>query len=210
MASADPRNAATPEPPNSTADARNLGTTEPRTSDPRQSPEPRVDRDHALPSDYVPDDLVVVGPGFEKRRVYQLRLEAAAAWERMRDAARADGIQLRLVSAFRSYQDQQRVYQAKVERDGPQQNAVAAPGHSEHQLGTAIDIAGPDDETMLEHAFAETDAGKWLVARAPEFGYAVRYTRANQKQTGYTAEPWHYRYFGDAARARHDAALQGK
>jgi D-alanyl-D-alanine carboxypeptidase len=171
--------------------------------------EERVDRTHGLPADYAPIDLVAVEHGMEPKRVYQLRRAAADAWARMHEAARADGIELRVVSAYRSYQDQERVYKNKVERDGPDQNTVAAPGHSEHQLGTAIDIAGPDAATVLEFAFGETPAGKWLRARAPEFGFAVSYTDANRSTTGYAAEPWHYRYVGDRAPARHAAALQG-
>lgn len=169
-----------------------------------------VDRTHALPATYAPDDLVEVGPGYEKGRVYELRKEAAEAWEKMRDAARKDNVRLRVISAYRSYSYQRGVYDKAVQRAGPKQNSVAAPGHSEHQLGTTLDIGGPDAATILKHEFADTAAGKWLTKHAPEFGFAVSYTRANQALTGYTAEPWHYRYVGAAAPARHAAALRGK
>jgi D-alanyl-D-alanine carboxypeptidase len=168
-----------------------------------------VDRDHALPAGYVPPDLTSVGPGFEKGRTYELRLEAAEAWTRMHAAARAAGVELRLVSAYRSYTHQRDRYNEAIARDGPAQDSVAPPGHSEHQLGTAVDVAGVDDATMLKHDFAETAAGQWLLAHAPEFGFAISYTRANQPKTGYTAEPWHYRYVGASARARHEAAIRG-
>ena len=169
-----------------------------------------VDRTHAVPSTYAPNDLVKVGPGYEKGRVYELRKEAAAAWEKMRTAALADHVTLRVVSAYRSYSYQRGVYDKAVKRDGPAQNAVAAAGHSEHQLGTAIDIGGPDSATILKQTFGDTTAGRWLTTHAPEFGFAVSYTRANQAATGYIAEPWHYRYVGADAPARHAAALQGK
>ena len=169
-----------------------------------------VDRTHAIPASYAPPDLIAIAPGHEKGRVYQLRREAAEAWALMHAAAQSAGIELRVVSAFRSYADQQRVYDNKVKKDGPDQDAIAAPGHSEHQLGTAIDIGGTDPETILQHAFGDTPAGQWLVAHAPDFGFAISYTRANQARTGYTAEPWHYRYVGASARARHDAALAGR
>jgi D-alanyl-D-alanine carboxypeptidase len=87
---------------------------------------------------------------------------------------------------------------------------VAKPGHSEHQLGTAVDVAGADDETVLKTEFGDTPAGKWLTAHAPAFGFAISYTAANRATTGYIPEPWHYRYVGSAARARHEAALAGR
>ena len=169
-----------------------------------------VDRDHALPPTYAPRDLVAVTPGYEPKRTYELRLEAADAWARMHAAARAAGVELRIVSAFRSFEYQRTVYDDAVRRMGADQNSVAKPGHSEHQLGTAIDIAGADDDTVLKTEFGETAAGKWLAAHAPEFGFAISYTAANRPITGYIAEPWHYRYVGAAAPARHAAAMAGK
>lgn len=169
-----------------------------------------VDRTHPLSPSYAPTDLVAVTPGLDPKRTYELRREAADAWRRMHAAARADGVELRVISAFRSFEYQRGVYADAVRRMGPDQNSVAKPGHSEHQLGTAIDIAGDDDQTVLQTAFGETAAGKWLAARAPEFGFAISYTAANRATTGYIPEPWHYRYVGANARARHDAAITGK
>ena len=169
-----------------------------------------VDRTHALPSNYAPQDLVAVTPGLEPKRTYELRLVAAEAWGRMHAAAREAGVELRIISAFRSFEYQRGVYDDAVRRMGADQHAVAKPGHSEHQLGTALDIAGADNETVLKTEFGDTLAGKWLVAHAPEFGFAISYTAANRATTGYIPEPWHYRYVGATARARHDAALTGK
>jgi D-alanyl-D-alanine carboxypeptidase len=169
-----------------------------------------VDRHHALPADYAPPDLVPVSPGYEPGRTYELRREAADAWMKMHAAARDAGIELRVVSAYRSYERQQAVFDDAVKRMGPEQDSVARPGHSEHQLGTALDIAGADNDTVLKASFGETEAGRWLAEHAPAFGFAVSYTEANRAATGYTAEPWHYRYVGAAARERHEAAIRGK
>jgi D-alanyl-D-alanine carboxypeptidase len=127
----------------------------------------------------------------------------------MRSAARRASIELRLVSAYRDCETQRQVYLAKLERSGWNQRTVAKPGHSEHQLGTAIDLVGDDAAALLEEFFVSTPAGLWLREHAPDFGFSLSYTRANRLRTGYAAEPWHYRYVGAAkARTRHEAALR--
>jgi hypothetical protein len=166
-----------------------------------------VDRWHGLPVDYEPDDLVSVGPRYEKEIDYRLRREAAGALKRMLAAAKDDGIVLYVASAYRSWRRQQINYQNRVERSGWDQNTVARPGHSEHQLGAAVDLTDGDRETLLEESFGDTLAGRWLRDNAPRFGFAQSYTRYNQPQTGYAPEPWHYRYWGvEQAPARHAAA----
>jgi LAS superfamily LD-carboxypeptidase LdcB len=169
-----------------------------------------VDRTRGIPASYVPPDLVEIAFGYEKERVYKLRREAAEALARLVEAARADGVSLQVVSAFRSYELQRANYLAKLARSDWSQDTVAKPGHSEHQLGTTVDFTDGDEERMLTTSFGETEAGIWLRRRAPEFGFALSYTEANRKRTGYAPEPWHYRYYGPAAaRSIHEAALRG-
>jgi D-alanyl-D-alanine carboxypeptidase len=166
-----------------------------------------VDRWHGLPPDYTPDDLVSVGPRYEDEIDYRMRREAAGALKSMIAAANADGIALYVVSAYRSWRRQQINYQNRVERSGWDQNTVARPGHSEHQLGTAVDLTDGDKATLLEESFGATRAGIWLRENAPRFGFAQSYTPRNRAATGYAAEPWHYRYWGvDKASAKHAAA----
>jgi LAS superfamily LD-carboxypeptidase LdcB len=170
-----------------------------------------VDRRHGLPPDYAPDDLVPVGPGYDDDIDYRLRREAAGALATMLAAARADGITLSIASAYRSWETQQRLYQKKLERDGWHQDAVARPGHSEHQLGTAVDLTDGDEATLLRESFGESRAGRWLRDHAWRYGFAQSYTRRNQPQTGYAPEPWHYRYWGVAqAKARQAAAPEAR
>jgi LAS superfamily LD-carboxypeptidase LdcB len=170
-----------------------------------------VDRYHGISAEYEPRDLVEISGGYEKDRVYQLRREAAEAYERLRTAARREGIKLQVVSAYRSYATQRTVYLNKLERSGWNQTTVAKPGHSEHQLGTAVDFTDGDEESMLRESFGECRAGIWLRENAPKFGYAVSYTEANREKTGYSPEPWHYRYYGpELAPLHHASALGGK
>lgn len=167
-----------------------------------------VDRFRGIDPDYVPPDLVPVSHGYEDGVEYWLRRAPAEAYEALIRAAWAEGVRLWVASAYRSYARQRTLYLNKLEASGWGQTTVAKPGHSEHQLGTAVDLTDGRAETLLREVFGESVAGRWLLRRGPDFGFAVSYTAANAPRTGYAPEPWHYRFFGtSAARRRHQAAL---
>lgn len=167
-----------------------------------------VDRYRGIAPEYVPTDLVEIPFGYESNRKYRLRKEAAQALETMVRTAQRAGLRLEVVSAYRSYATQRRIYLGKLKRSGWLQDTVARPGHSEHQLGTTVDLNGPDESTLLRRSFGDTAEGKWLRRHAPEFGFALSYTEANRDVTGYAPEPWHYRYYGiERAAQRHAEAL---
>ena len=149
-----------------------------------------VDKRHALPADYVPA-LEQLGAGYGTG---SLRPEAAAAFRAMADAARADGISLRSVSAYRSYQRQESVYNSYLRRDSRASvDAYSArPGHSEHQTGLAVDI----NTASTSAHFENTPAFAWLEAHCAEYGFLLRYGQGQEEITGYRFEPWHYRYVG--------------
>jgi LAS superfamily LD-carboxypeptidase LdcB len=170
-----------------------------------------VDRGRGLPPEYVPADLVPVGPRHEENVNPQLRRAAAEAFKSLVGAARAEGIKLFVVSAYRPWAKQQELYERRVREDGWDQQTVAKPGHSEHQLGTAVDLTDGNEETLLKESFSQTKTGRWLHDHAWAYGFAISYTRHNQPQTGYAPEPWHYRYWGIAqARTKHLKALGEK
>jgi zinc D-Ala-D-Ala carboxypeptidase len=72
----------------------------------------------------------------------------------------------------------------------------AAPGHSQHQLGTAIDFTNAAAGYQVWRPFAQTSAYWWLEHHAWEYGFVLAYPRGKEEQTGYRWEPWHYRYVG--------------
>jgi LAS superfamily LD-carboxypeptidase LdcB len=167
-----------------------------------------VDRFRGIAPEYEPTDLLEIRFGYEPERKYRLRREAAQACETLIRTARREGISLEVVSAYRSYATQHRIYLNKLARSGWKQKTVAKPGHSEHQLGTTVDFTGADESTLLRQSFGETAEGRWLRENAPRFGFALSYTEANRERTGYAPEPWHYRYYGvEEASHRHEAAL---
>jgi zinc D-Ala-D-Ala carboxypeptidase len=161
-----------------------------------------VNKTFSLPSDYVPANLVRPDVPFAfgdllLEKSY-LREDAGRALEEMFQAASHEGLELYAVSGYRSYERQEAIFHAEVERVGEEQAAmsVAFPGMSEHQTGLAIDISSPNVNYILTEQFGETPEGLWLAEHAYEFGFILRYPKGKESITGYKYEPWHFRYVG--------------
>lgn len=162
-----------------------------------------INRWWGIPIEYEPSDLVVL-PGelaLRSQREYRLRREAAEALVRMLEAARTDGIDIRVVSAYRSGPTQQRIYASNIGRRGFRQRSSAPPGHSEHQLGTTLDLTDSLGEHVLRGSFGETPEGAWLRENGVRFGFVQSYTPPLVTITGYIVEPWHWRYWGSPEKA---------
>ena len=148
------------------------------------------------PIEYEPADLTVPR-GVQNESSQPLREPAARAAEQMFADAAAEGHNIWIISAYRSYGTQRDLYSSYVSRSGSQaaDTYSSRPGHSEHQLGLAIDI---DDfgNCYLKQCFRETAAGQWLHDNAPRYGFILRYPESKQDVTGFTPEPWHFRYVG--------------
>lgn len=158
-----------------------------------------VDKQHALPDGYVPPNLAPVtgdylAPGYGAT----MRSDALAALVEMLNAAYANGYDVRVVSAYRSYQDQVTTYQYWVSQLGEEEasRVSAKPGYSEHQLGTTADLGTAEFGWDLTTGFGATPAGRWLLAHSAEYGFALSYPEGKEDVTGYSYEPWHYRYIG--------------
>jgi len=152
-----------------------------------------VNRQHAISRYYVPSTRKVNGPGMSQT----MRDDAAKALEEMFAAAKEDGVQLSIVSGYRSYSKQSTIYSRKKASYGQKEadKVSARPGTSEHQLGLAMDVA-KRGSTQLNMAFGKTEEGQWISANAHRFGFIVRYLEGYEDVTGYSYEPWHVRYVG--------------
>jgi len=131
------------------------------------------------------------------QREQQLLPSAAAAWRRMVLAAKEDGIELQLVSAFRSVAYQAGILHRKLDKGQAIEEILrvsAAPGYSEHHSGRAVDLTTPG-YPVLEEVFEESEAFAWLRRRAGEFGFQLSYPRGNPHGVAY--EPWHWAWWGD-------------
>lgn len=178
-----------------------------------------VNRQHPVASDFAPADLVNLSEYCDSSLVKikydgtQGVREAAAALLRMLEAAKADGITNWQVSAaYRSYADQQRIFDNKVksfQNNNPDWSlsrcrsaasvTVADPGASEHHTGLAFDMTVPNTSMFLG-----TPQCAWLHEHCWEYGFILRYTDEKQQITGFAGEAWHIRYVG----TEHSLAMQ--
>lgn len=152
-----------------------------------------VTRDRPVdPLRYVPDDLEPL-PG----DIYQARAEVVDRATALIDAAAEEGHLLVVTSGFRDHDTQAGTHEDWVRRSGAAaaDRLSARPGHSEHQLGLAVDLAG----TCAYQCFGDTDEGRWVAQNAHRWGFIVRYPEGGEEVTGYAAEPWHLRYVGPRA-----------
>jgi len=144
-----------------------------------------------LPLCEEPPEVVLVGLDIFGRPRH-LVPEAATHWHAMRDAARADGTELLLISAFRSVDYQRAIFDRKLGQGTTIDEILrvnAAPGYSEHHTGRAVDIATRGCPPLTE-AFETTAAFEWLTANAARFGFAMTFPRDNPH--GIVYEPWHW------------------
>lgn len=126
------------------------------------------------------------------QRALWLLAPAARAWRAMREAARHDGVALDAISGFRSHAYQRGIFERKFARGLTLDEVLrvnAAPGHSEHHSGRALDIGTPG-EPAAEASFEATPAFAWLQHHAGAFGFRLSYPRDNPH--GITYEPWHW------------------
>ena len=99
-------------------------------------------------------------------------------------------------SAYRSYSDQQSIYNSQIEAYGSAyaESYCALPGYSEHHTGLAADLVLLDGEEI--YAIGSISEYKWLVQNAKNYGFIIRYPSDKVAVTGISSEPWHFRYVG--------------
>lgn len=121
-----------------------------------------------------------------------LHPRAKLAWLKMKKIAKIDGVNLRIISAYRSMDYQKELIQAKLDKGEKIEDILkvnALPGYSEHHTGCAIDI-GSKDAAVLEEEFDQSLAFKWLEVNAKKFDFYMSYPKGNS--TGICYEPWHW------------------
>lgn len=162
-----------------------------------------VNKQHAIGESYAPTSVLPV----EYARYENVDMDAVAekALCAFLDEAYYYGYtDVTVTSAYRSYSTQRWYFNYYIEeemktgKDRSQAEAVvltysARPGTSEHQTGLCVDM---HNLPAANQSFGNTEAGKWLAANAHRFGFILRFPEGKESITGYTYEPWHFRFVG--------------
>ncbi|MCL2391615.1 MAG: stalk domain-containing protein [Oscillospiraceae bacterium] len=164
-----------------------------------------VNKNFGLPSGFQPSDFVDIGTG------HLMRAEAAEHFRKMSAEIRDAGLRVQVIVTFRSYQTQAGTHGRGVSRFGQASadRQFARPGHSEHQLGLAVDILQRSGfEFMTQARFQNTREYAWLLENGHRFGFILRYPNEYRHIHGYIYEPWHWRFVGvDVATAMHHEGI---
>ncbi len=159
---------------------------------------------YTLDNTYNSDQMINVSNQYSYGENQMVTEQTYNAFLNMFNKAKEEGLTLIINSSFRSFEEQEEIYNDyKSSRGEEYADSIAArPGHSEHQTGMAIDI-----QTYGSRAdtFEEFDEFKWLQENAYKYGFILRYPKDKEYLTGYDYESWHYRYVGvDAATYIHE------
>ena len=158
-----------------------------------------VNKYYLLGSDYEPNDLVTISQtyswgdqGSQKTR----KVTYDAFLEMWNSAKEEQGYYLMVSSSYRSYNEQEIVYNNYKDKKGQKyaDGIAARPGSSEHQTGLSLDIFSKLNSN--KNTFKDTETAKWLKDNAYKFGFILRYPEELVKVTGYNYESWHFRYVG--------------
>ena len=162
-----------------------------------------VNKQTKLPDDWEETVELADAKDFEGGTI-QVEKEALEQFNKLKEDLHKDGVDIVLDSAYRSVKRQQDLWDewsADPEK-GPEyvKKYVAVPGYSEHHTGLAIDIAIEKDGKVIydnDEMIAERDIFAKVHAKLADYGFILRYLEGREESTGYTYEPWHFRYVGD-------------
>lgn len=158
-----------------------------------------VNKNFSVSKDFEPKDLVDAGNGF------YLNKETYEAFTEMQSAARSEGLEIEINSAYRSVSEQEAVMdnQCRTYGDDYCKSHVATPGFSEHHTGLALDI-----KSKHSAVFEHSKEFNWVVEHAADYGFILRYPKDKENITRYGYEAWHFRYLGkDLAKKVADSGL---
>lgn len=167
-----------------------------------------VTLEYALSKAYEPADLVPIGEYLPRAVTLgyptEVRREVLDPLLAMIAAMQEAGLHPVVQSGYRSFIAQALAWD-KWNRLYPEHASIisAPPGHSEHQLGTAVDFGSPELAGLVGQPgiefhtdFAKTSEGRWLAEHAHEYGFTMSYTLDAFEISGFYYEPWHFRYVG--------------
>jgi D-alanyl-D-alanine carboxypeptidase len=158
-----------------------------------------IDQNVSLPdSSYIPNNLKELDSYSSTKKGICLIKEAHDSFQSLAKAASEDGLTIKGSSGYRSYDTQKLILATEIKNGNlDAEIAVAKPGYSEHQLGTALDVTGQSIQYLsASHSFEKTKEALWMEENAQNYGFIESYPIGKEDITGYMYEPWHYRYIG--------------
>ncbi len=143
------------------------------------------------------DGIMIVNKTFSLPATFSPGLDKTAedAFNEMASAAWGEGISLFICSGFRTYREQEMLYNNYAAQRGVEEadRVSSRAGHSEHQSGLCMDVNTTDFD------FAGTKEAVWLANNCADYGFIIRFPIGKENITGYAYEPWHIRYVGKEA-----------
>lgn len=156
----------------------------------------KYSRVYFLNENFIPKALVTISASstYDPSKEQLIMEEVSPFLEGMLAAAVADGVDLRVISAYRSFGTQSTLKSTyKMTYGAGTANKFSADqGYSEHQLGTTVDFTTKKLGVNFS-TFEKEKAYTWLTQNAYKYGFALSYPKNN---TYYIFEPWHWRFVG--------------
>lgn len=163
-----------------------------------------VNKQNTIDEGFVPEELVFVA---DAKKSIELSKTAEMALEAMFEEMRANGFEnVFVTSAYRSYSYQNSLFNTYIDEEMSKGLSYerakekvltysAYPGTSEHHTGLCVDLM-TNSMTELDESFADDRVYPWLLENAWKFGFVLRFPADKTDVTGYSFEPWHYRFVG--------------
>ena len=147
-----------------------------------------VNKYHYVDKDYVPSNLIEING-------LMINKEAYSAYQEMKSDMQKENLNIRIISAYRSFSYQENLYNNYLKNESREKvdTYSARAGYSEHHTGLAIDV---DNAKLDFNKFYLTNEFIWMNNNAYKYGFILRYPEDKEEITGYSYEPWHYRYVG--------------
>lgn len=165
-----------------------------------------VNKTHKLPDDW--ESTVVLKEATNRYgETYKVEEKALEQFEKLQKECADEGIYIELDSTTRSVAEQQKLWDDWTVEKGEDyvKKYVAVPGYSEHHTGLAIDVCLDKDGKRIDDnddMIAEKEIFAKVHAKLAKYGFILRYLEGKDAETGYSYEPWHFRYINDPTIAK--------
>ena len=167
-----------------------------------------INKEYGISREYAPGDLVRLVDYFPREVTMGYATEVRAILikplQRLIQDMQVAGMRPRILSGYRNFEAQTNSWEKWQTREPERAPYLSVPpGHSEHQLGIAIDFSSPElaaiigqEDAEFDTRFEQTSEGVWLAENAHKYGFTLSYSLEAFPVTGVFYEPWHYRYVG--------------